>query len=462
MLLLSLRSEKFFGFATKTSHSVPNRYSAINKQTGGVKMKFDKNICHVLATGVIAATFALSLGTSNVYASENESVTQMNNPTIAEENTTETIQTSPESTVTEDSTVDNEKAQSSLDETLGSDQQTETDIDDNDEEIPSLLPGDFFYFLKTMTEKIQLALTFDDVEKAELLANFAQERIAEAEALLVQGEEELAKDILEKALEQQELAMDKYGEMQKEETVKEQDTVSEKATDEVTKEVNDEATNDSTTEVDSIRQQLEEKFSKNILALQAALEKIENPKAKEVLAKNIAKAQEKLEKKINKKLAKLQKKELKTEKKIDELEEKLASGELNQEEYEKELARIQNHLADEREKTAKETTEKIDEITKKIQEKISNKQEKEKAEQLESDNHNDSRYKEARKVEEHKREEMKKQLEKQREEAKKAEERKREEMKKQYEKQREEARKAEEHKREHEEKEKHEYEKEKN
>ncbi|KPC97166.1 hypothetical protein LR69_04631 [Geobacillus sp. BCO2] len=42
-----------------------------------------------------------------------------------------------------------------------------------------------------------------------------------------------------------------------------------------------------------MRQQLEEKFSQNITALQAALERVKNPRAKEVLARNIEKAKQK-------------------------------------------------------------------------------------------------------------------------------------------------------------------------
>lgn len=36
----------------------------------------------------------------------------------------------------------------------------------DEENMPTLVPGDFFYFLKSFTERIQLALTFDEVEKA--------------------------------------------------------------------------------------------------------------------------------------------------------------------------------------------------------------------------------------------------------------------------------------------------------
>ncbi|HBI04702.1 MAG TPA: hypothetical protein DDY49_11810, partial [Paenibacillaceae bacterium] len=63
-------------------------------------------------------------------------------------------------------------------------------------EAPSLVPGDFFYFVKTMVEKVQLSLTFNDAEKAQKLANFASERIAEARVLIENGDSEGAADLL--------------------------------------------------------------------------------------------------------------------------------------------------------------------------------------------------------------------------------------------------------------------------
>jgi hypothetical protein len=257
-------------------------------------MKFDKNIRNVLATGIITTAFTLTLATGNVYANEHESATQTNNTTVVEKgtlivNNTETVKAPQENTTNETTLEDSttahknkaEELDSSLDKMSETKQKVETNTNDNSEETEvktsPLLPGDFFYFLEEMTEKIQLALTFNDIEKAKLLAQFAQERITEAESLLAKGEEELAKEVLEKALEQQELAMDTYETQQKTDN----------------KQTNGKETpEEPTVQEDSIRQQLEEKLSRNIAALQAALEKIENPKAKEALAKNIAKAKE--------------------------------------------------------------------------------------------------------------------------------------------------------------------------
>jgi hypothetical protein len=80
-------------------------------------------------------------------------------------------------------------------------------------EEPSLVPGDFFYFLKTIQENLQLAFTFSDEKEAELLNAFVEERILEATALFENGEEELANEILQLAIDQQEEAIAKFNEL---------------------------------------------------------------------------------------------------------------------------------------------------------------------------------------------------------------------------------------------------------
>ncbi|ESU72286.1 hypothetical protein T260_08975 [Geobacillus thermopakistaniensis] len=159
---------------------------------------------------------------------------------------------------------------------------TEADAGVN-HDVPVLLPGDFFYFVKTMMEKIELALTFDDAEKAKRLAEFAEERLAEAKALLERGDVEQAKEVLANALKQQDQAWNVY---------------------EKTKQADEPSGETAKPDAEALRQQLEEKFSQNITALQAALERVKNPRAKEVLARNIEKAKQKLENKIEKRLAK--------------------------------------------------------------------------------------------------------------------------------------------------------------
>ncbi|WP_326161009.1 DUF5667 domain-containing protein [Neobacillus niacini] len=68
------------------------------------------------------------------------------------------------------------------------------------EQTPLLLPGDFFYFSKLLLEKIHLALTFDDIKETKLMAEYAGERLAEAEALFTEGNEEEAVETMKKAI----------------------------------------------------------------------------------------------------------------------------------------------------------------------------------------------------------------------------------------------------------------------
>ncbi|KGK91365.1 hypothetical protein DP73_03605 [Desulfosporosinus sp. HMP52] len=66
-------------------------------------------------------------------------------------------------------------------------------LDENGEEvIPGTLPDSPFYWLTTLVEKLQVALTFDPAKKTELLADQALERIAEAGALIEEGNAEEA------------------------------------------------------------------------------------------------------------------------------------------------------------------------------------------------------------------------------------------------------------------------------
>ncbi|AYA75185.1 hypothetical protein DOE78_06950 [Bacillus sp. Y1] len=153
-------------------------------------------------------------------------------------------------------------------------------VDENTNEVeePELLPGDFFYFAKTALEKIQLILTFDDVKEAKLLAEFATERLAEAEALFSAGQEEEALAVMEEALENLSVA---------EETVSENTD----ATIEIIE--NDEEVVEETEEV-------EKQIAQNIISLKANMEKVKNPVAKAALEKNIKKSYAKLAEKMAK------------------------------------------------------------------------------------------------------------------------------------------------------------------
>ncbi|MCT8137656.1 hypothetical protein H1D32_07750 [Anaerobacillus sp. CMMVII] len=250
------------------------------------KIRFSKNVRNVLATSVITTALAFTSVTGQVYAGNQEVEVDV---TVEEVTDEDSIYETTEGEVVE------------VDVTL----EVEEDVEG---ETPALLPGDFLYFAKKVLETVKLALTFDDVKKAELLILFSQERIKEVEALLAEGKVDLASEALQRAIEKYEEALDKYGDT--EETTEEQEGTEEEGTEELdgSEEAleDEEITEDETTEGEeevlendeateeedqlaSIRAELEAKFSKNILALQAALEKVTNPQAKESLQKNIVK-----------------------------------------------------------------------------------------------------------------------------------------------------------------------------
>ena len=62
---------------------------------------------------------------------------------------------------------------------------------------PGITPDNPIYGLDRALERIQLAITFGEVEKAKLKFKFAEERLAEAEAMADEGEEELAEEMME-------------------------------------------------------------------------------------------------------------------------------------------------------------------------------------------------------------------------------------------------------------------------
>ena len=187
----------------------------------------------------------------------------------------------------------------------------ENQLEDIQEDVPSLVPGDFFYFTKIALEKIKLALTFNDVKEAELLATYATERLAEAEVLFSEGKEDAALETIKKALDHFEST----------ETIIEDEKESdETSTDEEidhNTSTNDRALveDENKTEDESLVE-VEKMVSQNILSLQAAMEKVKNPVAKAALEKNIKKSYAKLEKK----LAKLEEKALKSTSKDTNLE----------------------------------------------------------------------------------------------------------------------------------------------
>lgn len=149
----------------------------------------------------------------------------------------------------------------------------EVAVSESKEKTPSLLPGDFFYFIKVVYENIRLSITADDLKEARLLAEFAQERLSEATALNAKGETEKSEQVLQKSFENQQLAIEL-----------------------VASEAEEETADKDIKQAEEVKSDLQH----NILSLTAALEKVKNPQAQQSLLKNIIKSFGHLEKKLAK------------------------------------------------------------------------------------------------------------------------------------------------------------------
>lgn len=162
------------------------------------------------------------------------------------------------------------------------------------QESPSLVPGDFFYFSKILLEKIQLAFTIDDIKEARLIAEYAAERLAEAEVLFADGNEEAALETMTAAIEHMENADDIVDEQPADKPEADQEGV-------VAVELEVEViSNDDVALEEEKEADVKTILSQNIIALTAAMEKVKNPKAKAALQKNIDKSYAKLSKKLEK------------------------------------------------------------------------------------------------------------------------------------------------------------------
>ncbi|GEM_PF-2226554 len=206
-------------------------------------------------------------------------------------------------TVVDDTKAVNQNAETDLN-SITSEDGNEATVDQNTE-APSLLPGDFFYFAKTVLEKIKLAFTFDNEEEAKLFTTYASERLAEAEALFKNGEEDKALETIQKALEN----LDSAGDLAESGSSTVEEEENSKVTNDDSAPKDEEAstteetvtpkTGEETTVEDSYNE-VEKLISQNIIALKAALEKVKNPVAKAALQRNIEKSYAKLAKKLEK------------------------------------------------------------------------------------------------------------------------------------------------------------------
>ncbi|MGA5688043.1 DUF5667 domain-containing protein [Cytobacillus pseudoceanisediminis] len=230
---------------------------------------------------VIAGTFTFSAATA--FASENKE---------DEEFETVEIKNDPSAEATAESNKDAAESIENAKEKL-------------DEEVPSLLPGSFFYFAKLALEKVKLALTFDDIKDAKLLADYASERMAEAEALFAEGKGEEALEAIEKALEQMENAetiVDEANEDPGKSISGEEVNGNLDESSEVVTPDEDAADGEDSSDNDTVNKETEDEvkeiLAQNIIALQANLAKFserfdENHPSVLAMQKNIAKFTEK-------------------------------------------------------------------------------------------------------------------------------------------------------------------------
>lgn len=242
----------------------------------------------LLSKSALVSVLAFSVGTGSIFASE---IT-----------TTTTPSSNPASiSVTQNTTVSSQEG---------------TTLNESKTETPDLLPGNFFYFVKTIYENIRLALTVNDVKEAKLLTAFAQERLAEANAFLAQGKTEEAKQSLQKSLESQQSAVQKADQstgtsttvtaaQAEESTQQASATTAVQSGSEQTEDPKQSEVEDGNTPVKEVKNQeqvlkVKADLQHNIVALAAALEKVENPKAQLALMKNIEKSFAHLDKKLSK------------------------------------------------------------------------------------------------------------------------------------------------------------------
>lgn len=185
----------------------------------------------------------------------------------------------------------------------------QVELESTQEETPSIIPGDFFYFAKVAFEKIKLALVFDDAKEAELMATYATERLAEATALYEEGKETEALEVIQTAISYMESSQSIIDE----EVANVEDDTQETTTDEQADQDSTDADangDEETTVTDGENNEenpydaAEDVIRNNVAALTAAMSHVGSDQARASLQKNIDKTNDK----IAKKLAKLEKK----------------------------------------------------------------------------------------------------------------------------------------------------------
>jgi hypothetical protein len=218
--------------------------------------------------------------------------------------------------------------------TFAAENETTSNTESIQKEEPTLVKGDFFYFVKMTIEKMELLLTTDKVKEAKLLAEFAQERILEAQVLIKEGKEDLAKESLKEALTQMEVAQGQVDvklpttettntttetttettttqpaeeatetekeEVEKEEVEKEEVEKEEVEKEEVEKEEAEKVEKKKLTKEQKEIAKIQHHLNTNLLVLANVLDQVKNPKAKAAIAKNIEKSFNKISERLEK------------------------------------------------------------------------------------------------------------------------------------------------------------------
>ncbi|GAA0489877.1 hypothetical protein GCM10008986_14730 [Salinibacillus aidingensis] len=277
-----------------------------------VKRKFPNlrvKAIKVILGGVLVTSIMLGGTMSPAFAAESEEAgqeTETADPTENVEFPPESDEASDYTPTDEDQPAEVPSSETIPEEAGETDEGTTEDISMDD---PGLVPGDFFYFVEAIAEKVQLALTFDDTAKAELISQFANERIAEANALFDAGDTDGAIQLLNQALENQELALDYVADDELADgTAQEEEAPTDGTNTGIMPSKDEEQPEDETvheeTETEDpaaeLRDELESHFSRNMTALLLAMEKVENPTAKAALAKNVEKTFARMEKRAGK------------------------------------------------------------------------------------------------------------------------------------------------------------------
>lgn len=138
---------------------------------------------------------------------------------------------------------------------------TESVYGSDNTNVNSALPDSYLYFVQQVTQAISVSLASTDVQKAQLLAQYGELEIEQANQLLQSGQADAANTLLQTALTDQTLAVD-------------------------TANTASQSGSASASDVSSITGMV----SGNLTGLSTALQNVSNPKAQAALEKNVAKA----------------------------------------------------------------------------------------------------------------------------------------------------------------------------